>query len=43
MSEFTQAVTLDILKAFDRLWYAGLHKHKSNEISKVFALLFYFL
>ena len=30
----TRAVALDISKAFDRVWYAGLlHKLKSNGIS----------
>ena len=33
-SEATRAVTLDISKAFDRVWHAGLlHKLKSYEIS----------
>ena len=26
----TRAVALDIFKAFDRVWYAGLHKLKRN-------------
>ena len=32
--EATRAVVLDIFKAFDRVWHAGLlHKHKSYGIS----------
>ena len=40
----TQAVALDISKAFDRVWYAGLHKLKSYRISGLkFSLIFSFL
>ena len=41
----TQAVALDISKAFDRVWHAGLcHKRKSYGISgQVFDLIFCFL
>ena len=41
----TQAVVLDISKAFDRVWYAGLlHKLKSYGISgQVFGLVSYLL
>ena len=41
----TQAVTLDISKAFDRVWYAGfLHKLKSYGISgQIFGLTSSFL
>ena len=41
----TQAVALDISKAFDRVWHAGLlHKHKSYGISgQIFALISSFL
>ena len=41
----TQAVTLDISKAFDRVWYAGLlHKLKSYRISgQIFGLTSSFL
>ena len=41
----TQAVALDISKAFDRVWHAGLlHKIKSYEISgQMFGLISYFL
>ena len=41
----TQAVTLVISKAFDRVWHAGLlHKLKSDGISgHIFGLIFSFL
>ena len=41
----TRAVALDIFKAFDRVWHAGLlHKHKSYEISgQIFGLISSFL
>ena len=41
----TQAVALDICKAFDRVWYASLlHKRKSYGISgQVFCLILFFL
>ena len=41
----TRAVTLDISKAFDRVWHAGLlHKFKSYGISgQIFCLIFSFL
>ena len=41
----TRAVTLDISKAFDRVWHAGLlHKLKSYGISgQIFGLIFSFL
>ena len=41
----TRAVALDISKAFDRVWHAGLlHKLKSYGISgQVFGLIFFFL
>ena len=41
----TQAVTLDIFKAFDRVWHAGLfHKLKSYGISgQIFGLILSFL
>ena len=41
----TQAVALDISKAFDRVWYAGLlHKLKSYGISRqIFVLISSFL
>ena len=41
-SGFTRAVTLDISKAFDRVWHAGLlHKLKLYEISgQIFLALF---
>ena len=41
----TQAVALDICKAFDRVWYAGLlHKRKSYGISgQIFCLILFFL
>ena len=41
----TQAVALDISKAFDRVWHAGLlHKHKSYGISgQIFGLISSFL
>ena len=41
----TQAVALDISKAFDRVWHAGLlHKLKSYEIrGQIFGLLSSFL
>ena len=41
----TRAVTLDILKAFDRVWHAGLlHKLKSYGISgQIFGLISSFL
>ena len=41
----TQAVALDISKAFDRVWHAGLlHKHKSYRISgQIFGLTFFFI
>ena len=33
-SQTTRAVALDIFKASNRVWHAGLlHKHKSHEIS----------
>ena len=40
-SRSTQTVTLDISKAFDRVWHAGLlHELKSYEISgKIFGLI----
>ena len=43
-SETTRAVALDISKAFDRAWHAGLlHKLKSDKISgQIFELLFFF-
>ena len=38
----TWAVTLEISKAFDRLWHAGLHKLKSYGISgQTFGLIFF--
>ena len=40
----TQAVALDISKAFDRFWHAGLHKLKSYGISgQIFSLISSFL
>ena len=44
-SRATQAVVLDIFKAFDRVWHTGLlHKLKSYEISsEIFGIIFYFL
>ena len=41
----TRAVALDISKAFDRAWHAGLlHKLKSDKISgQIFELLSFFL
>ena len=40
----TQAVALDISKAFDRVWHAGLHKLKSYGISgQIFGLISFFL
>ena len=41
----TRAVALDISKAFDRVWLAGLlHKLKSYGIpGQIFGLIFYFL
>ena len=44
-SEATQAVALDISKAFDRVWHAGLHhKLKSYGISgQIFSLISSFL
>ena len=41
----TRAVKLDISKAFDRVWHAGLlHKLKSDGISgHIFGLIFSFL
>ena len=40
----TQAVALDIFKAFDRVWHAGLHKLKSDGISgQIFGLISSFL
>ena len=44
-SGFTQAVALDISKAFDRVWHAGLlHKLKSYGISgQIFGLISSFL
>ena len=44
-SRATQAVALDISKAFDRVWHAGLlHKGKSYGISgQIFGLIFSFL
>ena len=40
----TQAVALDISKAFDRVWHAGLHKLKSYGISgQIFGLISSFL
>ena len=44
-SGVTQAVALDIFKAFDRVWHAGLlHKLKSYGISgQIFALISSFL
>ena len=44
-SGHTRAVALDISKAFDRVWYAGLlHKLKSYGISgKIFGLISSFL
>ena len=41
----TRAVALDICKAFDRVWHAGLlHKHKSCRISgQIFGLISSFL
>ena len=44
-SETTRAVALDISKAFDRAWHAGLlHKLKSDKISgQIFELLSFFL
>ena len=44
-SEATWSVTLDIFKAFDRVWYAGLlHKLKSYGISRqIFVLISSFL
>ena len=41
----TRAVALDISKAFDRVWYAGLfHKFKSDGISgQTFSLISSFL
>ena len=43
-SEATQAVALDISKAFDRFWHAGLlQKLKSYEISgQIFGLIYSF-
>ena len=43
-SDATRAVVLDISKAFDRVWYAGLlHKQKSYGISgHIFGLISYF-
>ena len=44
-SEANRAVTLDICKAFDRIWHAGLlHKLKYDEISgQIFDLISSFL
>ena len=44
-SEATRAVALDISKAFDRVWHAGVfHKLKSYGISgQIFALISSFL
>ena len=44
-SRATQAVALDISKAFDRVWHAGLlHKHKPYGISgQIFGLISSFL
>ena len=44
-SRATQAVVLDIFKAFHRVWHTGLlHKLKSYEISsEIFGIIFYFL
>ena len=43
-SGFTRAVALDISKAFDRVWHAGLYKLKSYGISgQIFGLNFSFL
>ena len=40
----TRAVALDISKAFDRVWHAGLHKLKSYGISgQIFGLISSFL
>ena len=41
----TRAVVLDISKAFDRVWHAGLlHKRKSYGISsQIFGLISFFL
>ena len=45
MSEATRSVALDLSKAFDRVWHAGLlHKLKSYGISgQIFGLIFSFL
>ena len=45
MCEATRAVALDISKAFDRFWHAGLlHKLKSYRISgQIFGLISSFL
>ena len=44
-SEASQTVALDILKAFDRVWHAGLlHKLKSyGTSSQIFGLIYSFL
>ena len=44
-SEFTRAVVLDIFKAFDRVWHAGLlHERTSYGISgQIFGLISSFL
>ena len=40
----TRAVALDISKAFDRVWYTGLHKLKSYGVSgQIFGLISSFL
>ena len=40
----TQLVALDIFKAFDRVWHAGLHKLTSDGISgQIFGLISSFL
>ena len=43
-SRAARAVALDISKAFDSIWHAGLHKFKCCGISsQIFGLIFSFL